>query len=139
MNLDIEETVVNCDICNMYQRAHQREPMILHEIPDGRFLKIGLDIMSLHSKDYLIAVDYYSKYTEMLPLPDKTAKTVVEQVKSICVRHGIPGLIQSDGMPFLSKEFVEFTNTWGIKTSTSSSEYSQSNGQAERTIQTLKK
>ena len=71
-------------------------------------------------------------------LLDKTAKTVVEQIKSICALHGIPELIQSDGMPLLSKEFVEFINAWGIKTSTSSPEYSQSNGQAERTIQTLK-
>jgi len=54
MNLDIEETVANCDICNMYQRAHQREPMIPHEIPAERFLKTGLDIMSLHNKDILL-------------------------------------------------------------------------------------
>jgi len=75
----------------------------------------------------------------MLPLPDKAAKTIVEKVKSICARHGILEFIQSDGMPFLSNEFVGFTNAWGIKTFTSSPEYSQSNGHAERSIQTQKK
>ena len=53
-------------------------------------------------------------------------------------RHGIPVKIVSDNMPFLSNEFLTFPNTWGIKTTTSSPTYSQSNGQAKRGVQTMK-
>ena len=58
--------------------------------------------------------------------------------KSICARHGIPGEIGSDNMPFGSREFKDFAYEWGIKTTTSSPTYAQSNGQAERCVQTLK-
>ena len=30
-----------------------------------------------------MVVDYYSKYPELLPLPDKTASTIVEQRKIV--------------------------------------------------------
>ena len=53
-------------------------------------------------------------------------------------RHGIPVEIVSDNMPFLSNEFLTFANVWGIKTTTSSPTYSQSNGQAEGCVQTMK-
>ena len=112
--------------------------MTPHEIPNGRFLKVGMDIMTLHGKDFLVLVDYFSKYPELLPIPDKTAQTIVEQTKSVCARHGIPEEIVSDNMPFNSQEFLAFTKEYGIKATTSSPGYAPSNGQAERFVQTLK-
>jgi hypothetical protein len=112
--------------------------MIPHEIPDGRFQKIAIDIMTYKSKDYLVAVDYYSKYPELSLIPDKTAGTLVTHVKSICSRHGIPEEIVSDNMPFGSHEFLEFAREWGVKITTSSPTYAQSNGQSERFVQTIK-
>ena len=58
--------------------------------------------------------------------------------KSICSRHGIPEEIVSDNMSFGIREFKDFVHVWGIKTTTSSPTYAQSNGQAERFVQTLK-
>ena len=138
MGADIERTVANCELCIKYQNNQQREPMISHDILNERFLKVGMDILTFKGKDYLVVVDYYSKYPELLPLPDKTASTIIEQCKSVFARHGIPVEIVSDNMPFLSNEFLTFANTWGIKTTTSSPTYSQSNDQAERCVQTIK-
>ena len=79
---DIEETVSNCVVCCKYKKVHPKEPMIPHSIPSERFLKLGMDIMSFRSFDYLVVVDCYSKYPEVVPMPDKTAQSVVEQCKS---------------------------------------------------------
>ena len=138
MTLDIEDVVSNCAICSKYKKAHQREPMIPHYIPPERFVKIGIDIMTFRNVDYIVIVDYFSKYPEVVPLPDKTAQSVADQCKSIFARHGIPLEIVSDNMPFRAREFAEFLNSWGIKATTSSPGFSQSNGQVERTIQTVK-
>nr|XP_009858557.1 uncharacterized protein K02A2.6-like [Ciona intestinalis] len=138
MKCTIEDIVMKCTICCKYQRNHRREVMIPHEIPDGRFLKVGMDIMTFRGNDYLVVVDYYSKYPEIISLTDKTAKTIVEHLKSMFARHGIPREVISDNMPFASKDFLDFAKSWDFKTTTSSPRYPQSNGQAERTIQTLK-
>jgi hypothetical protein len=138
MAADIEQTVAECATCQRYQRQQAREPMIPHEIPKARYQKVGLDIMSFKGKDFLVAVDYYSKFPELVQLADKTAGSVVTSCKSIFARHGIPCEVISDNMPFDSVEFRKFANEWGIEVTTSSPGYAQSNGQAERTIQTLK-
>ena len=41
-------------------------------------------------------------------------------------------------MPFVSREFKDFAYKWGLKTTTSSPTYAQSNGQAETCVKTLK-
>ena len=138
MAQDIENVVSKCSVCLKYSNSQAKEPMIPHEIKDGRWRKIAMDIMTYHGNDFLVIVDYYSKYPEFSQLPDKTAKTIVAHTKSVCSRHGIPEEIVSDNMPFGSREFREYAREWGIKVTTSSPGYAQSNGQAERYVQTLK-
>ena len=121
-----------------HQKSQHREPMMPHDIPDGRWQKIAMDIMTYHGHDFLVVVDYYSKYPEFSQLPDKTAKTIITHTKCICARHGIPKEIVSNNMSFGSREFKDFAREWGIKTTTSSPSYAQSSGQAERFVQTLK-
>ena len=139
MSQHIESFVSACDVCCRFQNENQREPLISHDIPNARFYKVGVDIMTFKNVDYLVVVDYFSKFPEMIVLPDKTAKTVVEHLKCIFARFGIPHEIISDNMPFQSKEFLTFSKDWGFKTTTSSPNFPQSNGQVERTIQTLKR
>ena len=54
--------------------------MLPHDIPDGRWQKIAMDIMTYHGRDYLVVVDYYSKYPEVSLLPDKTANHIITYV-----------------------------------------------------------
>ena len=72
MSKDIEDEVSKCSVCMKYQKSQHREPMLPHDIPDGRWQKIAMDIMTYHGRDYLVIVDYYSKYPEVSLLPDKT-------------------------------------------------------------------
>jgi hypothetical protein len=90
------------------------------------------------NKNYLLVVDYYSKFPEIALLHDKTASSVVTAMKSIFARHGIPDVIIADNMPFASKEMSSFARDWNFTIVTSSPHYAQSNGQAERMIQTVK-
>ena len=55
MILDIEDIVSNCVVCCKYKKAHSKEPMISHAIPPERFLKVGIDIMTVQNTEYLIA------------------------------------------------------------------------------------
>ena len=60
-------------------------------------------------------------------------------MKSVFARHGIPRILFTDNGPqFTAKSFKNFTVDWEIQHITSSPLYPQSNGQVERTVQTVK-
>ncbi len=63
---------------------------------------------------------------------------MVEGLKEAFSHHGIPETLVSDNMPFNSHEFHAFTKLTNTQQITSSPGYAQSNGQAERAIQTVK-
>ena len=90
MTHDIENLVAKCLVCNSFHRQQAAEPLLPHHIPDRPWQKVGADIFSFKQKDYILVVDYYSKYPEILHLPDKTASTVIMHLKEIFARHGIP-------------------------------------------------
>ncbi len=124
--------------CISHRNKQPREPLIPHAVPERPWQKLGADIFSLFGKDYLLIVDYYSKYPEVCLLNGKTASSVIEQFKSVFSRHGIPEVVIADNMPFNSLEMRRFATSWNFEIVTSSPHFAQSNGQAERCIQTVK-
>ena len=130
---------LKCSTCVTFRRMNQKEPMIAHEIPERPWQKLGTDLCEIKGKNYLVVVDYYSKYIETALLRNKTAGTVIRHLKSIFARHGIPEELISDNMPFNSKEFHEFAKEWGFRQTTSSPTYAQSNGMSEKAVQTIKR
>ncbi|RXN19979.1 Retrovirus-related Pol polyprotein from transposon 297 [Labeo rohita] len=75
---------------------------------------------------------------EVLNIPDKSAHTVIQKMKSVFARHGIPKELVSDNVPFASYEMQAFAASWDVKLTFSSPGYPQSNGLAERAIKTVK-
>ena len=59
MGSDIKQVVTKCSVCMKHQMGQQKEPMIPHNIIDGRWKKIG---KTFYGQDYLVLVDYYSKF-----------------------------------------------------------------------------
>ena len=73
-------------------------------------------------------------------LPDKLSSTVVIHVKHLSSKYGIPKVVISDNGPeFTANTFKTFSKQWDFKNTISSPHTSKSNGQIERTIQTIKK
>ena len=69
-----------------------------------------------------------------------TSSSIVTVLKSAFSRFGIPEVLVTDNGPqFVSQEMKEFAKTYDFKHITSSPRYSQSNGQAERAVQTVKR
>ena len=138
INNSIEQLVKQCSVCNKYGRANQREPLQQHSVPSRPWEKIGADYFSLGTQDYLLVVDFFSKYPEVLPVTSKSAEATVQAMKTIFSRHGIPTSVISDNMPFSSKLFKQFAKAWNFSVVTSSPRFPQSNGFAERNVQTIK-
>jgi len=138
MNADIENLVNDCEVCNKFSSTIRKEPMILHEVPSRPWEKVGVDYFTVHNKDFLLIVDYYSKYPEVISMNSKTAAATIKAIQGAFSRHGIPNTVIADNMPFNSLEFRKFAKQWHFTITTTSPNYPQSNGLVERNVQTIK-
>ena len=108
-------------------------------LPKYPWQVVSLDLFETNSEHYLIVVDYFSRYPEVIRLSTTTSSAVITSLKAVFSRHGIPEVLRTDNGPqYISQRFSEFTKDYGITRTTSSPRYSQSNGQAEHTVLTVK-
>lgn len=69
----------------------------------------------------LVIIDYYSNYHGTEQLCHTTSNDVINYMKCILARHGIPYIVQSDNGPqYSSHEFRLFAEQYGFKHTTSS-------------------
>ena len=141
MMKEIEQVVLKCSLCNQYANMQPREPLMVHEVPGQPWMKVSGDLFEFKGAHYLLCVDYFSKYPELVCLGKNIkAKDVIDALKSIFSRQGIPLIFFSDNGPqFFCAEFRTFAQDWEFQHETSSPRYPRSNGQIERMIQTVKR
>ena len=140
MNKAIEQMVLRCTICQEHRDSNPKEPMLPGPAPERPWEIIATDLFQWDGKDYVLLVDYYSRYIEIRMLENTTSTTMIHHIKSIFSRHGIPSMIISDNGPqYTAKEFQKFTKEWRIRHVTASPYHPQANGLAEKSVQTVKR
>ena len=138
LNKQIEDMVTTCATC-CRERKQNAEPMMSLPLPDRPWQKVATDLFYLNGKEYVLLVDYFSRYLEIAPLKNSTSQEVINHLKSFFARHGIPEMVFSDNGPqYSAAEFSKFAEEWGFTHLTSSPRYPQSNGEAERAVKTVK-
>lgn len=140
MNRDIDEMISQCNTCVDFRNQNPTEPFVSTPIPDGPWQTVGTDLFTLHESDCLVVTDYYSKFFEVVKLPNTQSRTVIERLRSIFARNGIPFEVISDnGTQYTSQEFREFAQKWNFQHTTSSPYHQRANELAERTVQTAER
>ena len=114
--------------------------MLPHENPSRPWECVGTDLFHFDDSEWLLIVDYYSKFPVVRKLPNPCpSSTVVEITQQVFSEFGIPCRIISDNGPhFASARYRQFAKDWNITHVTSSPSYARSNGFAERYVQTVK-
>ena len=108
-------------------------------LPDYPWQVVATDLFELNGDKYLLVVDYFSRFPEVIKLSSTTSAVVIAAFKSLFSRFGISEVVRSDNGPqFSSLDFAKFADLYGFHHLTSSPRYPQSNGLAERTIQSVK-
>jgi hypothetical protein len=87
----------------------------------------------------LVASDYFTNWTEDVPLKNMTHKEVIEFItEHIIHRFGILQTLTTDqGTSFTLSQVCEFVDSYKIKSLNSSPYYAQTNGQTESSNKTL--
>ncbi|XP_064619501.1 uncharacterized protein K02A2.6-like [Lineus longissimus] len=133
MATEIKNCVEKCAICLKFQSRQQKEPLISHARPNFPWNKLGTDVFTFLSKNYLLVVDYHSNYFETVKLDDMTAENLIDKLKAMFARLGIPETLVSDnGSNYACEKFRDFTENWGINHVTVSPRYPKANGLAEK-------
>lgn len=147
MSQEIKERIQHCTVCNSTDKTAKRAPAPLQpvEFPKQPWEKLGLDIVGPvehappSQRFFLVLIDYHSKWPEVQPVASVTSTTVINFLKTVFAREGLPCEIVSDnGVQFVSHEFQEFLHQHGIKHSKTSLYHPQANGQVERFNRVLK-
>ncbi|KHJ97228.1 integrase core domain protein [Oesophagostomum dentatum] len=94
----------------------------------------------MNGKMFLVIVDAYSKWPEIIEMTSTTSLATIRDSTRLFAQFGNPETIVSDnGSQFASREFAEFCNSNGITHVRSPPFHPQSNGQAERFVDTFKR
>ena len=129
---EIETMVEKSLTCQEYRNAQQKEPLPPHDIPVRPWQMLATDLFVWNNTTNVLVVDYNSNYFEIAKHASTKSSTVIQHIKSIFARHGIPEIVISDNGPqYSSEEFHQFSTIWGFVHKTSSPTYPQSNGFVE--------
>ena len=90
LSREVQDMVENCNVCAKH-RQQRAEPLMPTPFPERPWQMIGTDLFELDNLNYLIVVDYFSRYIEVAAL-HKTTKSheVIRALEAIFARHGIP-------------------------------------------------
>ena len=139
LSTDLKKKIESCEFCQVNRPRQKSEPLLPTELPDGPWQKLGADILMWKQSSYLVIIDYYSRYLEILDLPNITSSMVIRKMKATFARHGLPCEIVTDGgTQFTSSEFAEFSKRYNFTHRVTSPHHPQSNGEAERAVRTAK-
>ena len=138
INSDLKEMVEKCDIC----QSQNSTPIVqkyISEVPPHPWHTLGSDLFYFQRIDFLVSVDYFSKYLIVRKIPNSTYSAVIKELGMIFSEFGKPQIFRSDNGPcYLSLEFEFFMQNWLVEHRTSSPHYPQSNGLAESMVKVSK-
>ncbi|GKB98564.1 putative reverse transcriptase domain-containing protein [Tanacetum coccineum] len=148
MKADIATYVSKCLTCSKVKAEHQKPSGLLvqPEIPEWKWEKITMDFVTKLPKTtngydtIWVIVDRLTKSAHFLPMreTDPMEKLMKLYMKEVVTRHGVPVSIISDrDSKFMSLFWKALHKALGTRLDMSTAYHPQTDGQSERTIQTL--
>ncbi|XP_019253789.1 PREDICTED: uncharacterized protein LOC109232472 [Nicotiana attenuata] len=136
---DSDAFVKKCDQCQRTGTITKRHEMYLNNIMEVKIFDVwGIDFMgpfplSRGNKYILLAVDYVSKWVEVITLPTNDAMVVAVFVKkNIFSRFGTPrALISDEGTHFCNQLLNNLLVKYGLRDRVATTYHPQTSGQAD--------
>nr|KYP62060.1 Transposon Ty3-I Gag-Pol polyprotein [Cajanus cajan] len=148
MKKEVAQYVATCLICQKAKIEHQKPTGMLQPlyIPEWKWESIAMHFVvglprTTHKFDFIwFIVDRLTKSSHFLPINIRYSleKLTELYIREIVRLHGVPSSIISDRDPrFTSKFWGSLHQALGTKLRLSFAYYPQTDGQSERTIQSL--
>lgn len=137
---DINELTKKCELCCKVSKNPPKVALNPWPYPAASWERLHLDFLGpLANKYYLVVVDAYTKWLEVAETSSTDSKTVINVLRGLFARFGLPKTLVSDNASyFKSKEFENFAKLNNIKLMTSPLFTPYLNGAAENAVKTIK-
>nr|CDJ87606.1 Integrase domain containing protein [Haemonchus contortus] len=141
MEADIEKLVRNCATCAQQAKDPVKTELQSWPKPLTPWTRVHADFAGpLDGNFYLVIVDAFSKWPEIIQMNSITTSATIKVLTKVFAQFGNPQtLVTDNGTQFTSATFVDFCRRRGIKHVRSPPFHPQSNGQAERFVDTFKR
>lgn len=131
----LKKTIASCQFCEEHRPAQRHEPLIPSDLPERPWQRVSADFCELKKRKYLVVYDQFSRWLEIITVPNLNCDTVSNILQNLFARWGIfQTLVTDNGPPFSSHAFNEFAKRYGFTHVTSSPRFPQANGAAERAV-----
>ena len=80
---DIEQVVHSCNICLESRNMHAKEPMLTSAIPKYPFQIVGTDLFLWNGQEYIIVVNFYSRFWEIERLRKTDSSVIIQKLKAV--------------------------------------------------------
>jgi transposase InsO family protein len=136
MDLEIEQTVRACEMCQENAKAPPAAPTSSWSWPMGSWKRLHLDFAGpFMGKMFLVVVDAYSKYLDITPMKEATTENTIQALRKLFSYFGLPEHIVTDnGSQYTSAEFKKFLEKNDILHTTTAPGHPATNGLAERYV-----
>ena len=143
---DIKQWCKTCSICARAKPSAEAKRVPMVPMPCGKpWDRVGMDLIgplpitSNGSEYCLVMEDYFSKWPEAYPLPDKEANTIAKAITQFFLtRHTQPLTLHSDqGGEFCNRILEEVCKVWDMNKTRTTAYHPSGDGMVERTNRTL--
>ena len=84
-------------------------------VPTLPWQRVASDLFEWKKANYLLIIDYFSRWIEISKLELTTSSSVINHMQSVFARHGITETVVSDNGPQYSSEiFSQFANEYTV-------------------------
>jgi hypothetical protein len=146
MFAQIRRRVSSCMVCNRVKANFEVKDPTLSPLPImGMFYRWGVDLCKMPFKSaagnkyVVVMIEHFSKWVELIPIPEKELHHTAAALRGVLCRFGAPAKVLTDQGTEFQGESEELLTQLLIDYRVTSRDHPQSDGLAERMVQTIKK
>ena len=90
LDADIEQKVKSCEICRLSQKLPPVAPLHPWNWATRPWQRIHIDYADFKEQSFLVVIDSYSKWIEVIPMKSTTSFSTIEKLRLLFASTGLP-------------------------------------------------
>lgn len=108
-NRDIGKLIETWSFCNVHSPANKNDKLKPISLAGGPWKKIGMDILKHEEKYYVVIIEYFYRFIEIIYINGLTNRNIINKMKNVFSKYDIPNTLVTDNCgQYKSDSFKQF-------------------------------